>query len=123
MASEPFSVDTEGLHLQMPYMETLGAHFKSLHADLQARLDGIGDCWGHDATGKEFYSHYADPRDGILDGINGIGDVVINTSVGIKTMSVQFERLEDANIAGIGDLHLNDNSLHVPGSEGRTGKK
>ncbi|MFJ6836863.1 WXG100 family type VII secretion target [Streptomyces sp. NPDC091209] len=116
-------MDTNGLHEQSPYMQNLAARFKGLSADLQARLDGLGECWGDDTTGRQFVSEYADPRDGLVKGIGEFGLVMDSTVDGITTMAVRFERLEDENVHSLRNLGLSGDGPHISGPEGRPGKE
>ncbi|MFD7905909.1 WXG100 family type VII secretion target [Kitasatospora sp. NPDC059722] len=101
MANESFSVDTDGLHLQLPYVQQLAARFKGIAGGLEGRLSDLGPCWGDDATGEEFFKQYDAPHQEIHKGIGGIGQVVHSTAEGIRTMAVNFERLEDNNIESV----------------------
>jgi uncharacterized protein YukE len=104
MSNDAFSVNTDGLHEQMPYMQELAMNIRSVGTNLQARLDELGDCWGGDATGQQFITQYGTPRDQILGGVSDVGDVLDSTSQGIDTMAVQFDRLEQENIAVVRQL-------------------
>ncbi|MFI6444299.1 WXG100 family type VII secretion target [Kitasatospora sp. NPDC050543] len=120
MSDGSFSVDTDGLHLQMPHLQQLATRFLSLHLNLQARLEGLGECWGDDPAGKEFVEQYANSRDGIIDALGGIGEVVHSTADGVTTMAVNFERLESDNVFSLRNL---DGGPHITEPKGRTGKK
>jgi uncharacterized protein YukE len=97
MPDSSFSVNTTGLGEQIPYMQDLGEQLRSVGTNLRATLAELGPCWGGDATGNQFLDQYQGPRDQLFEGIDGAGEVVDSTSDGIRTMSVQFDRLEDQN--------------------------
>ncbi len=102
--SDAFSVNTDGLHEQMPYMQELAMNIRSVGTNLQARLNELGDCWGDDAAGQQFFEQYGNPRDQIVGGVSDVGDVLDSTSQGIDTMAVQFDRLEDQNVSAARQL-------------------
>ena len=127
MSDDSFSVNTDGLHEQMPYMQELAEQFHGIGSNLRAVLDDLGECWGDDATGQQFLEQYTQPKEQILEGIGDTGDVLDSTADGIKTMAVQFERLEEENIAAVKQLAPSDIDTDGSGSgdhgpDGRPGK-
>jgi len=110
LPSNSFSVNTDGLHNQIPYMQELAEQVRGIGTGLQARIEELGDCWGDDDTGQQFYNQYATPRDQILEGVSGTGDVLDSTADGIKTMATQYQQLEDENVFAVRQLQPGDNS-------------
>ena len=105
MADQSFSVDTEGLSEQIPYVQEFAARIRGIGTGLQTTLASLGDCWGDDETGQQFLGQYADPRDQIIGGLHDTGDVVDSTADGVRTMATNYERLEDENIAAVRQLN------------------
>lgn len=110
MSDNSFSVDTEGLNNQIPYMRELAEGFRSVGTSLQATLDALGECWGQDATGQQFFGQYDNPRQEWIEGISGTSDVVDSTADGVRTMAVQFDRLEQRNVAAVKQLQPGDSA-------------
>ena len=98
MADGEFYVDTDGLRNQLPYVQQLAARFRDIGTSLEGRLGELGECWGDDATGRQFYSQYATPRTQIIESAGQMGELVDSMHDGIRTMAVNLERMEDQNI-------------------------
>ncbi|MEV6024712.1 hypothetical protein [Streptomyces sp. NPDC052036] len=98
MADGEFYVDTDGLRRQLPYVQQLAARFRDIGKSLEGRLGELGECWGDDAIGRQFYEQYATPRKQIIDSTELMGQLVDSMHDGIRTMAVNFERMEDQNI-------------------------
>ncbi|MCH0567248.1 WXG100 family type VII secretion target [Streptomyces sp. MUM 2J] len=98
MADGEFYVDTDGLHEQLPYMQQLAARFRDIGKGLEGRLDELGECWGDDAAGRQFYEQYAEPKRQIIESTKQMGDLLDSMHDGIRTMAVHLEGLEDQNI-------------------------
>lgn len=105
MADESFSVDTDGLHAQMPYLRELAGRFQSVGTNLEAKLHALGQPWGSDETGRQFYESYAGPHQQILTGISETGEVLESTGDGIETMAKNYQIVEDQNAAAARSLH------------------
>jgi uncharacterized protein YukE len=91
-------------------MQELAEQVRGIGTGLQSRIEELGDCWGDDDTGQQFYNQYATPRDQILEGVSGTGDVLDSTADGIKTMATQYQQLEDENVFAVRQLQPGDNS-------------
>ncbi|MFC1408806.1 WXG100 family type VII secretion target [Streptacidiphilus sp. N1-12] len=114
-----FSVDTDGLHRQLPYVRQLAEHIRSVGSNLEARLGALGEPWGDDASGKEFLDQYQNPHHELLEGISGVGQVLDSTADGIQTMALRFTQLEEENTAAARQLHTPDQP-DVPTGGSRT---
>jgi len=101
MSDDTFSVNTEGLSEQLPYMQELARSVRAVGTNLQARIGPLEGCWGGDATGQQFFSQYDSPREQIVQGVGDVGDVLDSTTEGVQTMAVQFDRLEEENVAAV----------------------
>jgi hypothetical protein len=97
MSDNGFAVDTDGLHNQLPGVQDLAARFRDIGKSLEAHLDALGECWGDDPSGKQFSELYATPRKQILEGVGNMGQAVDSLHDGIKTMAVNFGRVEAQN--------------------------
>ncbi|MFY4722499.1 WXG100 family type VII secretion target [Streptomyces sp. LaBMicrA B280] len=115
MADGEFYVDTAGLRNQLPYVQQLAARFRDIGKGLEGRLSELGECWGEDATGRQFYEQYATPRKQIIDSTGQMGQLVDSMHDGIRTMAVNLERMEDQNVEATRRLHTSD----VPPTETR----
>ncbi|MDI5963747.1 WXG100 family type VII secretion target [Streptantibioticus silvisoli] len=104
MADGTFSVNTEGLHRQLPYVENLAERFRGIGTSLQGRLGELGECWGDDTTGEQFFGQYEAPREQMFQGIGDSADVLDSTAQGIDTMARNYERLEDENVTAVRSL-------------------
>ena len=124
MPDNSFSVNTEGLNAQLPYMQELAEQLRSVGTSLEATLAELGPCWGSDAAGQQFLGQYDNPRQEWLDGVSGASDVVDSTAQGVQTMAVQFDRLEEQNVAAVRQLQPSDSSgpRTVDDPDSRTGK-
>ncbi|BBB02282.1 hypothetical protein RVR_10144 [Actinacidiphila reveromycinica] len=97
MSGESFSVDTDGLQAQMPYMQELAQRFLDVHSSLEAKLGSLGEPWGEDATGEAFLRQYTKPKGQILEATLDAGDVLRSTGDGLKTMARGYESIESQN--------------------------
>ncbi|QMU77117.1 hypothetical protein GXW83_16775 [Streptacidiphilus sp. PB12-B1b] len=121
---DAFSVDTEGLNNQIPYMQELAEQLRSVGTTLESTLDALGECWGKDAAGQQFFGQYDNPHQEWVQGVGGAGDVVDSTAQGVRTMAVQFDRLEDQNVAAVRQLQPADGgSSSTDDYDSRPGKE
>ncbi|WP_435132461.1 WXG100 family type VII secretion target [Actinacidiphila sp. bgisy144] len=97
MSGESFSVDTDGLQAQMPYMMELAQRFLNVHSTLESKLGSLGEPWGEDASGEAFLRQYTKPKGQILDATLDAGDVLRSTGDGLRTMASGYERIESDN--------------------------
>ncbi|MFI9645504.1 WXG100 family type VII secretion target [Streptomyces sp. NPDC052040] len=98
MGNGEFYVDTDGLRNQLPYVQQLAARFRDIGKSLEGRLGELGDCWGDDESGRQFYEQYATPRKQIIDSTGQMGQLVDSMHDGVHTMAVNLERMEDENV-------------------------
>ncbi|WP_329172969.1 WXG100 family type VII secretion target [Streptomyces sp. NBC_01477] len=117
MSGESFSVDTDGLQAQMPYMEELAQRFRTVHEVLESRLGALGECWGDDASGTAFLRQYAKPKGQILEATDGAGDVLRSTGDGLRTMARGFQSIESQNSESARQLGTSLEPGAVPGGE------
>ncbi|MEW2520818.1 WXG100 family type VII secretion target [Actinacidiphila alni] len=116
--ADTFSVDTEGLDGQLPYMQHLAERFNSVHSTLQARLGAVGECWGDDSSGRQFLNQYARPKEEILEAMEQAGEVLRSTGDGLRTMAHGYEVIEEENAAASRQLNAPSVDPDVPGDTG-----
>ncbi|WP_328473525.1 WXG100 family type VII secretion target [Streptomyces sp. NBC_00448] len=122
MSGESFSVDTDGLQAQMPYMQELAQRFRNVHEALEARLGALGECWGDDASGEAFLRQYTKPKGQILEATEDAGDVLRSTGDGLQTMARGYQNIESQNSESARKLGTSLEPGSVPGGGVRGGQ-
>ncbi|MEC3997660.1 hypothetical protein VSR01_30880 [Actinacidiphila sp. DG2A-62] len=117
MSGESFSVDTDGLTAQMPYMQELAQRFVNIHDELESKLGSLGECWGRDRSGEAFLRQYAKPKGQILDAAQQAGEVLRSTGDGLETMAKGYQRIEAQNAESARKLGTSLEPGSVPGGE------
>ncbi|MFD8542560.1 WXG100 family type VII secretion target [Streptomyces sp. NPDC059649] len=120
MSDRRFSVNPEGLHNQIPYLQEVTERLRGIGSSLEATLSTLGACWGDDAGGREFLNQYAPSKEKIIKSTADMTEVLHSTGQGIETMAKRFQQLEDENIASVHRL-VSPSSPHP--SEGGTHPK
>lgn len=95
MAEEPFAVDTTGLARPADNLQTLAQHIKSIAAEHQAALIGLGQPWGNDASGHAFNQQYQPAHDQIFQGVDSLISALHGVAANLITLSHGFEKTED----------------------------
>jgi hypothetical protein len=91
---EQLSVDTDGVAAPVEAMRKIGDDMHDAVRQLQDRLSAAGACWGDDATGRQFLSQYAAPRDQLIDGSSAMGDVFAGVADNVATMAGGLKKTE-----------------------------
>lgn len=117
MDNGTFSVDTDALHRQLPFVRELAEHVRSVGTNLDARLSGIGNVWGKQAVGVQFEDQYDNPHHEVLEGLSGAGEVLDSTADGVETMALRFNQLEEDNVAAVRQLQPRDPDSGTSGGD------
>ncbi len=95
------SVNTQGLENAVPGIEQLATRFADILSSLSDTLNGLGEPWGTDPSGKDFVKNYSDPNQKVVNGIGDTKKVVESTADGVRTMAEGFAATEEQNQASI----------------------
>ena len=113
--SDTVWVDTERLVRAVPGLTELSHDVAGVYSDLIAELNGLGRCWGDDATGQAFERQYIAPRDELLMGMRDTRDVIDSTGQGILTMVKGYTATEEGNTVAVHGVTADP---HSPGHAG-----
>jgi uncharacterized protein YukE len=94
MAGNSFEVNPEGLAVPASNMRELGSRLDALLKHMESTLDGLGQPWGEDKTGKGFLKQYNPAREQVLEGLQSMAESVFGVADGLDTMRKGFEKTE-----------------------------
>ncbi|NUR01124.1 MAG: WXG100 family type VII secretion target [Streptomyces sp.] len=95
MSSDYFAVDPDRLAKNAPQVRAFSDQMRQVLSQLESRMNELGDCWGDDPMGKAFAQQYLTPRDQMVEGLQGIVDVLDSTADGLETMAKGFHQTEE----------------------------
>jgi uncharacterized protein YukE len=94
MAGNNFEVNPDGLAAPASNMRALGSRLDALLKHMESTLDGLGQPWGDDKTGKGFLKQYDPAREQVLEGLQSMAESVNGVADGLDTMRMGFQRTE-----------------------------
>ncbi|MFF4799266.1 WXG100 family type VII secretion target [Streptomyces sp. NPDC001351] len=95
MSSDYFAVDPDRLAKNAPQVRAFSDQMRQVLSQLETRMNELGDCWGDDPMGKAFAEQYVTPRDQMVEGLQGIVEVLDSTADGLETMAKGFHQTEE----------------------------
>lgn len=99
--SNELSVNTDGLTDAIPGLSALQERADGITSALVDRLNDLGAPWGGDEAGDQFFGQYNGPKNQLVAGISGIGNVIGDVVEGVNTMAKGFAQTEEENTASI----------------------
>ena len=90
-------VDPEKLFAQGERFAAAGRTSNQIALRLHNLIASLGECWGHDDTGKAFFKTYGPQRDVLLDGMYGVEGLLEEIASGLRTMAKHYKDANDAN--------------------------
>ncbi|MDX2710156.1 hypothetical protein PV350_46405 [Streptomyces sp. PA03-6a] len=82
---------------QLPHLEYLQRRFQQIAGGVQGGLARLGEPWGDDEPGRQFYEQYGRPAKMLIRSTKDMGDVVESMHDGISTLSTGLKNTEDLN--------------------------
>jgi hypothetical protein len=91
------NVDPELLAAQARHFASAGESSKQIVLTLHNLIESLGECWGHDETGRAFLATYGRQRNLLIDGLYGVEGLLENIAGGLQTMAKHYKEANDAN--------------------------
>ncbi|KUO15552.1 WXG100 family type VII secretion target [Streptomyces dysideae] len=109
MSGNYFAVDTDALATAAPEIMRLAQRVNRVNSLLESRTSALGECWGHDAGGRQFAQQYMRPRNQLLKGLGSASKVLDSMADGVQTMAKGFSKTEEQAIEAANDFRNSAN--------------
>lgn len=93
--SSKINVDTSSVRTGGAEFDTAGVETVALINDAMHRLSAFNGVWGRDETGQQFELVYAPPRDGLMQGLEAIPQLLKNYAGGMGSTAAVYDRAND----------------------------
>jgi uncharacterized protein YukE len=94
--TEGFWIDPDVVRSAAPGFEHLGTRLDQIFANLRARLEAEGHCWGGDDYGKAFEKDYVPARDNAIQFFPQLAQGLEDVGAGLAETADTARRGEDA---------------------------
>lgn len=99
--SDRVSVSTDAIRSAATGFSAAGDEAGRIGQGLRAQIEGIGNVWGDDKSGKKFETEYVPSRDEVLAACTSLSTTLLSVCDNLRTMARNYEQTEQANVDAI----------------------